>query len=344
MTPNTSALTATTIYRQSPPISLSAGFDCGNGSTNLVFGESEILIPSYLLPIHNEIYDPLIGLVEYIGGARSDLINKRWLSGISAYQQNPMGYYRVVDDRRGKLNYGLQLLLGAIATLSYQPHWTFTLVASIQDAQAFGNELSSLLNGSHTVRFNGKELSRIEIRIVAVVEEGVGAIVTARSEIESDGQTLLYDFGTGTCIISIFGAKGKLLTRKVTPGGVENLIDAIARNLETRKQLNAEGDRQIIRAGIEAKTFEYGTTGWNFRHIYQVELKPWVQSTLATALKAGEPWRATSRAVLAVGGGSELPQITQLLTAKGITPIFEGHWANARGLAKLAQLNQRRGN
>lgn len=200
-----------------------------------------------------------------------------------------------------------------------------------------------MLSGIHTVRFNGKDLSAIEIRIVAVVEEGVGAIVTARSEIELDGQSLLYDFGNGTCIISVFGAKGKLLTRKVTPGGVENLIDTIARNLDTRKQLNAEGDRQIIRAGIETKNFEYGTTGWNFRHIYQVELKPWVQSTLATALKAGEPWRATSNAILAVGGGSELPQITQLLAAKGITSIPEGHWANARGLAKLAQLKQRRG-
>lgn len=141
MTPNTPPLAATTIYRQSSSINLPAGFDCGNGSTNLVFDASEILIPSCVLPIHSEIYDPLIGLVEYVGGDRADLVSQRWLSGISAYQQNPTGYYRVVDDRRGKLNYGLQLLLGAIATLPHQPKWTFSLVASIQDAQAFGNEL-----------------------------------------------------------------------------------------------------------------------------------------------------------------------------------------------------------
>lgn len=320
---------------------LAAGVDVGNGVTKVVIDGSEIRQPSYVLPLHSTIYDAPTGLVEYLDGTRHDLINQRWLAGFAAYQQSPTGYLRVGDDKRGKLAYGLQLLLGCIATMPHQSHWYLSLVASIQDAQAFGSELSELLGGAHTVRFNGKNISSVAIRVTQVVEEGVGAIVAARSEIDPNGQTLVYDLGNGTCIITAFGAKGRLIDRKYSPGGVETLIDAIARNLESRKHLAAEGDRQIIRAGIEDQSFVYGRTGWNFRHIYQAELKPWVASMLATALKAGEPWRATSSAILAIGGGAELPTISQLLTAKGITPLADGSWSNVRGLARIAELKLR---
>ena len=76
----------------------------------------------------------------------------------------------------------------------------------------------------------------------------------------------------------MFGLKGALIERKVTPGGVEQLIDAIASHIDMRRQQSAEGDRQIIRAGIEDKTFRYGTSSWNFRSLYQTELVPWMQS------------------------------------------------------------------
>lgn len=325
---------------------LPAGFDGGNGSTKLIVDRSEIRIPSYVLPLHTDIYDAPAsqagGLVEYVEGVRTDLIGQRWLAGLPAYQQSPTGHLRVVDDKRGKLTFGLHLLLGCLATLPHQDEWQLSLIASIQDAQAFGSELSLLLSGEHRVRFNNRASCVVRIAVDSVVEEGIGAIVTARPEIDPNGQTMLYDFCNGTCIISVFGAKGKLIHRKVTPGGVENLIDAIARNIETRRHLSAEGDRQIIRAGIEDKSFNYGTSGWNFRSIYNAELKPWTQSTLATALKAGSAWTPTSSAILAVGGGSELPTISQLLMTRGITPITEGCWANARGLGAIAQMKLRR--
>ena len=323
--------------------SLPAGFDGGNGNTKLVLGDTEIRCPAYVLPIHSELYDvPLPvagGLVEYVSGDRSDLMGQRWLSGFPAYQQSPNGCLRIVDDKRGKITYGLQTLLGSIATQPHQDFWHLSLVASIQDAQVFGADLKNVLKGGHTVKFNGsRQLSTVDISVQAVVEEGVGAIVTSRSDIDPNGQTLLYDFGSGTCILSLFGAKGRLLDRKVSPGGVENLIDGIARNLEMRKAQAGEGDRQIIRAAIEDNSFNYGKTGWNFRSIYDVELKPWVQSTLAPALKAADPWTPSSSAILAIGGGSQLSTISQLLTNRGITPVAAGGWANARGLKTIAQL------
>ncbi|WP_088895031.1 ParM/StbA family protein [Leptolyngbya ohadii] len=319
------------------------GFDGGNGNTKVVIEDAEIRLPAYVLPIHGELYDvpsPVNGgYVEYVSGDRPDMEGQRWMAGYPAYQYSPFGCLRVVDDRKGKIKFGLQLLLGSIATLPYRPFWHLGVMASIQDAQALGDELAQALKGGHNVRFNGsKQLSTVMVTVLQVVEEGVGAVFSARHQIDPNGQNLLYDFGSGTCIISVFGAKGKLTDRKVHPAGVESLIDAIARNLEMRQQQLAEGDRQIIRAGIERADFEYGRTGWNFRHIYNYELKPWVSSVLAPVIKTAEPWTPTSTAILAIGGGSQLPTIAQLLLSRGITPIAEGTWANARGMRDIATL------
>ncbi|MEW5857506.1 MAG: hypothetical protein AB1861_09005, partial [Cyanobacteriota bacterium] len=61
----------------SPPLLL-AGYDGGNGSTKLVVDNAEILIPSYVAPLHNEIYDipesKEGSLIEYLSGDRTDLI------------------------------------------------------------------------------------------------------------------------------------------------------------------------------------------------------------------------------------------------------------------------------
>jgi Actin like proteins N terminal domain len=318
------------------------GFDGGNGNTKLVLGDVEIRCPAYVLPIYSDLYDvpaPINGgLVEYVSGSRADLIGTRFLVGFPAYQQSPTGVLRVVDDKRGKILYGLQTLLGAIATQPHQDFWQLALVASIQDAKIFGDDLRESLKGGHTVRFNGsKQLSTVDINVLSVKEEGAGAIVQSRADINLMGQTLLYDFGAGTCILTLFGAKATIIDRTYSQGGVENLISAIARNLITRKVQASEGDRQLIRAGIEDQSFNYGHTGWNFREIYNAEIKPWVQSTLAPALKAAEPWTANTSARLAIGGGSQLPAINPLLTKRGILPVVDGGWSNARGLKTLAQ-------
>lgn len=329
--------------QDSPKISqpMPGGFDCGNGSVKLALDAYEVRCPSYILPIHGEIYDPPVssegGLVFYIDGDRPDLKGTRFFAGHPAYQQDPQAYFRVVDDPQGKIAYGLHLLLGAIATLSYESERTLNLVASVHLQKALGAQLQKALEGTHTVEFNacGKP-STITVNILKTLEEGAGAIAHCRAEIDPEKQTLLYDFGNGTCIISVFGAKGRLVDREVRPGGVEDLIEAIAKNLNTVRHLYQEGDRQIIRAGIEDASLLYGETGWSFEEIYRAELKPWIASTLKSALKAGAKWKPTCSHHIAIGGGSQLPLVSELLTQQGITPVREGSWANARGLRRLA--------
>ncbi|WP_143467736.1 ParM/StbA family protein [Leptolyngbya ohadii] len=328
---------------------LPASADIGNGHLKAVVDLAEIRHSSYILPVQKtRILDiPATsegGLVEYLGGTRTDLIGQMWMTGSLAYSYSPTTVLRVVDSPKGKPEFGLQLFLGAMSTLQYRPQWHLSMVASTQDAQTFGESLQSALEGEHIVQFaeHGKPCT-ISISVQKVLEEGAGAIVNARQLIDPDAQTVLIDLGQGTTIVSQFIARGKLLQRRVIPEGVERLIDSIASSLETRQRLGQEGDRQIIRAGIENGSFEYGKTGWNFRSIYVSELKIWVSSVLSPALKIAAPWLPTASAFLAIGGGSQLPLIAELLEIKKITPVPDGHWANARGMARIAYL-QLRGN
>lgn len=268
-----------------------------------------------------------------------------WFAGKVAAQVDPIAHQRVTDDPRGKSKFALQLLAGAIAMLPHQPKWKMSIVASSQDAATFGGDLTSALKGSHTLRFRQREITRIEVEILTVVEEGIGAIATASSQVDIKGTTVLFDFGNGTLITSVFQG-GKLVSRDYSSRGVESLIDAIATHADTRRKLATPGNRDLIRTGIENRLFDYGNidrTGFNFQEIYEAEIKNWVVSGLAKLLKSGSDWMAQADAVIAIGGGAQLPKITPLLVAKGIVPLQDSHWCNARGLAKLAQLKQRRG-
>ncbi|MEP0755706.1 hypothetical protein NDA03_26340 [Trichocoleus sp. Lan] len=331
----------------SPPL-LAVGYDGGNGSVKLIVDSVEVRIPSYVQPLHGEIYDvpesPEGSLIEYLGGDRSDLIGKRWLSGYLAYQNNPQAYQRVVDDRAGKIQLGLQLLLGAIGTLPHRMQWNLSVAASIQDAQAFGSEFKESLEGKHSIRINDKGVTHVDLSVTAIVEEGSGAMISglAVNLIRPKTQNIFLDIGCGTAISSVFGSGGKLIARKITVGGVDSLFNAIAQNIDCRRYLKREGDRHLIRAGIENGTFQYGTTGWNFRQIYSTELKPWVSQNLAIAFKAIDPWREQSEAIVAIGGGSQLPAITQLLAARNVITSPDGTWLNARGLDRLAQIKLKR--
>jgi len=320
----------------------SAGFDGGNSNTKLVISGTEVRCPAYLLPIHSELlsfpFPKNGGTFEYVSGDRSDLVGQTWMAGYPAYQASPVGCLRVVDDRNGKIAFGLQTLLGAIATLPHRDFWRLNLVASIQDCQTSGVQLKNALKGGHNVKFNGENrLSTVDVSVLNVMEEGAGAMVLHNSDIDPDSQTLIFDLGSGTTILSVFGTRGKLIDRTVIPSGTTSLIERIAKHAGMRDQLKQQGDRHLIIEAIENGTFAYGRSGgFDFRAIYDEALVPWVQSTLAPALAAASQWMLSSSTIVAIGGGSQLPTITQFLSAKGITPLPGGGWANARGLELIA--------
>jgi hypothetical protein len=183
---------------------LPSGFDPGNGSAKLIVNSTEIRIPSLIAPLHNEIYEvpqsPTGSLITYRSGPRTDLIGQRWFVGSSAYTYSPNGHQKVVDDRKGKIKFSLHLLFGALRCITFRQAWKLGLMLSIQDAQAFSEELIESVVGQHDIGINDNPAStQVEIKVLGVKEEGQGAIAQATSTavIDIKTQNILIDIGHG---------------------------------------------------------------------------------------------------------------------------------------------------
>lgn len=321
------------------------GWDGGYGHAKLLADGEKVKILAYLAFPNGDNEYQISGdgsLIEYLSGDRADLIGKRWLSGLPAYEEFPNSFMQMVDDPESKIGYGLHMFLGSLGTAPYRQHWSLFVQSSIQDAQVFGEDLQGAIAGKHVIRINNSKVSTVDIEMAIPTEEGVGAIAHSFvSGLSSRGQqTILIDVGHGTLITSVFGGDGRLIrdSRKVINSGVDALICAIAKNRQLRREFKCEGDKSIIRSAIERGDFYYGQTGFNFKGIYLTELALWAQSALVPALKAVKPWRATSHHFLGIGGGVNLPGIGEALAKQGIVTIADSQTANVRGLYQLSQL------
>jgi hypothetical protein len=67
--------------------------------------------------------------------------------------------------------------LGALGTLPYRQVWNLYLVASIHNSKLFAKQLTSALEGTHIVCFNGKTSSHstIKLHVGLVAPEGAGS-------------------------------------------------------------------------------------------------------------------------------------------------------------------------
>jgi Actin like proteins N terminal domain len=320
------------------------GVDVGNGAIKVVSANGETRSESYIHYLSERASNAKSGYVEYLEGDRSDLIGKQWIGGINAFYYSPTGIYRVTDSKTGKVELGLQVLLSVLSEMPYRPTWDIALALSVHDGKTLGKALKSALEGVHGVRLAGKA-SRVNIRVVGVLEEGSGAIVHYAKTIDTTN-AILYDLGNGTLIVSHFA--GMQLTGRTysANGGVERLIDEVAKHESVRQQLMKEGQRHLIRKGIESCDFRYGTQypDWTFEDAYRAELPVWVREVLAPMVRPTEAHFDGATALIAVGGGACLPGIDKLLAKKSIRVLPDPQWANARGLYQYAvrKLSQER--
>ncbi|MBD1847010.1 ParM/StbA family protein [Cyanobacteria bacterium FACHB-63] len=321
-------------------LKLTAGLDSGNGGVKFASNAQEIYIPSYVLELQKTPADiPTSGFCKYVTGDRFALTGKEWIGGTSAVEFSPLGAKRVTDTADGKIQFALPLLLSALTSLPYYKEIDLSLAVSIHDAETLGDELQNALQGTHIVQLGNNPISTIvRVRVLKVMAEGSAALIENRSSISITGTTLVLDVGNGTTIGSIYGAGGKRIDSKMLPMGVENLIDRICRNIEMRRFLTGrEGDRHLIRKGIENRSFNYGSTGFNFEGIYRTEIRAWISEVLAPITSFLNQWSASADAKLAIGGGCKLPLLDQALTQKGYVLASDPVWSNARGLRTIAQ-------
>ena len=313
------------------------GLDIGNGALKLITGMGEYRLESYVCYLAERIsLGQTQGYVEYVEGDRADLQGKQWIGGINAYYHSPRGLARVTDDKTGKIALGLQLLLSALSLLPHRSEWALSITCSVHDGCTLGKGLKTALDGTHQVLLNGKA-SRVAISVNGVLEEGTGAVIAYQKQANFTN-ALVYDLGNGTLIVSCFNGLAMTDRTYSQNGGVESLIDAIATNELVRQRLKREGDRHLIREGIESTRFTYGTQypDWQFVDAYKAELPRWIDRVLKPMVRPTEDRMASATALIAIGGGACLPGIAQLLAKRNIQVLPEPQWANARGLYAYA--------
>ncbi|NET39249.1 MAG: hypothetical protein F6K19_45970 [Cyanothece sp. SIO1E1] len=313
------------------------GVDIGNGALKLVSGLGEFRLDSYICYLaERPSMGDTLGFVEYLEGTRNDLQGAMWVGGINAYYRDPKAIARVTDNKAGKVELGLQLLLSALSLLPYRSEWELSISASIHDGKTLGKSLKQALEGIHTIMLNSKR-SQVSITVNGVLEEGSGAVVNYQKNADFTN-ALVYDLGNGTLIVSSFNGLAMTDRSYSQNGGVESLIDAIAANEVVRRKLLKEGDRHLIRTGIESGKFDYGTQhpGWTFTEAYKQELPRWVNRVLKPMVRPTEERMHSATALIAIGGGACLPGIKGLLAKRNIQVLTEPHWANARGLYSYA--------
>ena len=312
------------------------GLDVGNGAVKMFSAMGETLMESYVLYLNERATHSNIGYVEYLEGSRSELSGKQWIGGENAYYQSPSGITRVTDDKDGKAQLCLQLLLSTLTMQSYRPEWNLSICASVHDGKVFGKAIKQALDGTHKIRMNGKQ-TIVNIRVDRVLEEGSGVAVALNKSFDFKN-ALLFDLGNGTSIVSAFN--GLQLTDRdyASDAGVEKLIDAIATCDIVRKHLLTNADRHLIRQGIEKGDFSYGTRNdsWNFKDAYISELPKWFNSGLKPLLKKAESRIGSATAVIAVGGGSQLPGVKSMLSKLGIEVQTNARFLNSKGLYQVA--------
>lgn len=336
---------------------MAVGADNGHGLLKLVMGadsgQMRVRCPSKFKEIREELADyptsKYGSTFYYCSGDAKELIGREFKTGELAYNTDPYGHTKLSDKAEYKIEYALHSLLGALGTLPFRPVWNLYIVASIHNSKLFAKELTVALEGRHFVQFNGKASpqSIINTKVGLVPPEGAGSYVYCRhlGLIDHTSHAIALDFGTGTIIPTVFTPGGSIEFREVLSiGGCVDLLDALARDRELQIYEGGKlGDIELIRQGIENRSFLYGNSGINFREAYQRELMPWLKDRFSLALKAVAPWRKLAGSFVVWGGGAQLPGVAAAVEKFGYTAVTDGSWANALGLQRLAQSRLERG-
>ncbi len=331
---------------QTRTVQLNIGIDSGNGFLKAFTDKGHsIKIPSYIYEPKAETEKNIVARegcsVVYVSGSRaSELSGKNWLIGSPAYSASPQGKTEVVQLDTGKVDYALQLLLGAIGCMGIdEENLEVNICISIHHAKSFEVDLTQALQGCHTVEL-GEKFYTITISNVRVVNEGKGtlaALLTA-GRVTNDHKVLLLDLGYGTTISTVYQYK-KQLDRNVMTFGVRDLYQAIAKHPDMMKVRNGrEGDLTVIRAGIEDRSFNYGKyRPFSFFDFYRSCLKVWANDNLRSTLDNLKAQIDSADVMFAVGGGACLPRIDDVLKKVGFQVLNNAHTLNAEGLLALAK-------
>ena len=325
--------------------SICIGIDNGNGRIKAISSKNlttRVQSLVHYLDSEQEMADGgnESAFIEYVSGPRTELWGQRFVVGSQAYQFNPTGVLSTSDDREGKSKLALELTLAAIAPNITMDVTNVAIALSVHDSGAF-SDIKERVNGEHTVRLNG-QLRKINLDLKVVKTEGIGAYASLlrSKKCTREAQTVLLDVGFGTIIVSIYSNGAGKQIIPFPDMGAKSLYQRISNNLEVRKQLKRTGDIQLIQRAIERGDFIYGNnkiSQFSIADVYLQELRPWVKNSLVSVLGKIDSYLDGAEFLFAIGGGSQLPKISQWLEKKGFQVADDSEFINARGLLALVQ-------
>lgn len=324
--------------------------DIGNHKIKLAQGSQVRVVDSLFAEVVHRTQvgelDETSTLVRYLDGDRQDLVGSQWLTGKDAQTYAPDSYQSVVSGQhnRGKIDLGLQLLLGSLMPPLVGTELTIKyLFATLPDVEILGKEFIAALQGRHVVeQISARYQSTFTVHIQQVVlkEEGQGAIAYALSKgICAPGNWhATIDFGGGTTIVQAYNERGQIVpsTRLVQPRGVDDLASAIAADDRFRFHLGKFADPALVLEGIRNGSLHYGGKGFDFSAIFEDQHKLWLPSLAKPAIKKLTSVGDRLKTILLVGGGANLA--TSLVRENAIVLCQNPDTVNVEGLMILAKI------
>ena len=321
-------LTAPSQHLPAPLVTV-LGVDVGNSATKIVGNGWRDRQSSYVVEDPNRKFIDLLGAFTYVSGSRPDLYNRSFIVGDHARVAAPGKGVAIFQDSRGKVNFALQMLLGALSHRKHVEQADIKLVFSTANPADISPQ-SEALAGSHTVSYKGKQ-SVINIEVIKGLPEGYGALA---SQGLSKGKSVVLDLGNGDIGCSIFGLGGKLIDQTRFPGGCSELFQAISES-PVFSQYRHGGDVDLIRQALENGIYAYGNTGLSFEAAYKASLQPWAGIALKPAVNFARPHLVTCDRSIAIGGGSLLPGLASSLSKLGVGVAIDPVFASASGMYSL---------
>lgn len=296
--------------------------------------------PSYYASCLESTSPNIKGHVRYIGGARTDLINKCWLVGREAVRSGSADLIRLVDNYMGKSELWLEYFLGLLAHLEVINTEQFhRVVITCNDVQRHESTIRRLAEGTHQVMLRG-DLATITIDIAKVLPEGVAALKNHKLS----GAVSVVDFGGGNVTISRFSGTELISEPIVKDFGCETLLQDLAGNsqlktiikqapkLDTLNYSLEVGLKKV--KGSEEFALYYGKSDIDILPAYKEVLARFIDCRLREVIKLLDGYKLDGDSVLVIGGGSKLPLLSAALKKKGYTISADGGFDNIKGLIK----------
>lgn len=328
-----------TEIKQEETRDLIVGLDCGNENEKIVYtigvkkAALEILKRSALAEVDADEAEDTKGAITCVSGSR-EWVNRSWVTDAGG-----CSVLRTMNDDLGKPKLILPLLVAAMWDVLKTNDRLF-VVASVHNKAALGGMIENALTGIHKFK-SGKTEKTIEIHVLAVVNEGVGAIL--RANVKSRNNHLL-DLGCDTVIASIFDglkAPKDCPPYPIKREGTRMLIsefakcEAISKAIGTGEVLDFDKSKAIIEASpVHILKGSSGTVDVSVA--LRNEVDRWLHGRLAKVDQMMGHHLVNVDGKFATGGACNVKFVADYLTNRGYTIIDDPLMANAKGLHAYA--------